>query len=311
MQGNDKTTQKCCSYQKKYMKKNLYILYWLFKTRAYWWSSPKYNILSFQETVNEIIKNKKSISRFGDGEFNLIIKDKGITFQKLDDKISERLYEVLNSELPNLLVAIPKSLVSIKNLKIDAKDFWLGFIFHKEQRISDAIKNKSKIFGDAFISRFYQDYINKKEVPQKVKSLQNIWENKNILIVEGEFSRLGIGNDFFSNAQSIERIICPAKNAFEKYDKILNITKEHGKNKLIIIALGPSATILAYDLAKENYWALDLGHIDIEYSWFLEKAKSKIPVRGKKSAEVFGQESFDLTAEEEQIYTQSICAKIG
>lgn len=293
------------------MKKNLYVLYWLFKTRAYWWNSPKYNILSFQDTVNEIIKNKKSISRFGDAEFNFIIKDNGTAFQKTDDELSERLCEVLNSELPNLLVAIPESLNSVRNLKNDSKDYWLRFIFHREKRVSNTIKNKSKIFGDAFISRFYQDYINKKEVPQKVKLLQNIWENKNILIVEGEFSRLGIGNDLFSNSQSIERIICPAKRAFEKYDEILNITKEHGKNKLIIIALGPSATILAYDLAKENYWALDLGHIDIEYSWFLEKAKSKIPVRGKKSAEVFGQESFDLTAEEEQIYTQSICAKIG
>ena len=38
-------------------------------------------VYSNEETVDEIIKNKKSLSRFGDGEFNLII-GKNIGFQK-------------------------------------------------------------------------------------------------------------------------------------------------------------------------------------------------------------------------------------
>ena len=50
------------------------------------------------------------------------------------------------------------------------------------------------------------------------------------------------------------------------------------KNKLILIALGPTATILAYDLYKLGYRAIDIGHIDIEYEWFLRKANTKIPI---------------------------------
>ena len=109
----------------------------------------------------------------------------------------------------------------------------------------------------------------------------------------------------------MERIICPATNAFTQYDQILNAAKEHGRNKLIVIALGPTATILSYDLAKENYWALDLGHIDIEYSWYLQKARTKVPIKGKKSAEVNGAEDFQLTDIEENIYKKSIIAKIS
>jgi hypothetical protein len=45
------------------------------------------------------------------------------------------------------------------------------------------------------------------------------------------------------------------------------------KNILILISLGPTATVLAYDLAKLGYWAIDIGHIDNEYEWLKLEAK--------------------------------------
>ena len=42
----------------------------------------------------------------------------------------------------------------------------------------------------------------------------------------------------------------------------------------MLIALGPTATILAYDLAEKGVQALDVGHIDIEYEWFLRKDRT-------------------------------------
>ena len=53
------------------------------------------------------------------------------------------------------------------------------------------------------------------------------------------------------------------------------------KEKLILLALGPTATVMAYDLTKLGYQAIDIGHIDIEYEWFLQKAKSKIAIKNK------------------------------
>lgn len=275
------------------------------------WNFPRYKILSFESTIAEIINEQKSISRFGDGEFRLLTKERGIYFQDLNNKIAERLHEVLNSNLSNHLVCIPSSFNTKKDLKREAKIHWLNFINQKGKSIKKAIENPNGIFGDALISRFYLSYTNKATVQNKVKLLQKIWKNKNLLIVEGEFSRLGIGNDFFSNAASIERILCPATNAFEKYEEILESAKKHGKNKIIIIALGPTATILAYDLAKDNYLALDLGHIDIEYSWFLQNAHSKVLVQGKRSAEVSSGESFELSDEQLKILEETTIIKIS
>ena len=54
------------------------------------------NILSTEETLDEIIKNKRSISRFGDGEL-FIIFGGGIYFQEPDKILSQRLLEIINA----------------------------------------------------------------------------------------------------------------------------------------------------------------------------------------------------------------------
>ncbi len=47
-----------------------------------------------------------------------------------------------------------------------------------------------------------------------------------------------------------------------------------------------TATILAYDLAKEGYQAIDIGHADVEYVWFKMGVDHKVPIAGKNVNEV-------------------------
>lgn len=292
------------------MKNYLYYIYWYYRTIPLRWDFPKYNVMTVQETIDDVVNNKKNIARFGDGEFLLLIGERDIFFQKLSTKLSARLFEVVNSHLPNLLIGLPYPFTSRKNLKREAKIHWLNLINQHGNEIARQINNSDQKYGDAFISRFYMDFIGKKKIENTVEKLKDIWVNQNVLFIEGEYSRLGIGNDFFSNAKSVQRIICPSKNAFEKYDEIFSAAKKYGQEKLCILALGPTATVLAYDLAKENIWALDLGHIDIEYSWFKMNAKNKIPIHGKKAAEVHGNEDFGLNDSERKLYDQSVLFKI-
>ena len=59
-------------------------------------------------------------------------------------------------------------------------------------------------------------YKNKKKIYilKYIQKLKKIWDQKDILIIEGETSRVGIGNDLFNNIKSLKRIICPVHNAF-------------------------------------------------------------------------------------------------
>ncbi|KAG4095512.1 DUF1792-domain-containing protein [Neocallimastix lanati (nom. inval.)] len=238
------------------------------------------NILSNEETLDYIINNNKSISRFGDGEFNLIFGE-GIRFQKFDNNMSKRLADILNSNKEGLIIAIPDKLKMVKN----NNNFWKNYISMYQYKLIKLL-NFNKIYGNTQMSRFYWFNNNRSDVLKYIDKLKLIWDKKDIVIIEGEKSRFGINNDLLNNTKTIQRILCPAINAYDVYEKIYNEALKINKDKLILIALGPTATILAYDLHNVGYQAIDIGHADISYEWFLRNATHKIKIENKYVNEV-------------------------
>jgi len=141
--------------------------------------------------------------------------------------------------------------------------------------------NKNKTYYSSFITRFYILYKDKSKISDYVGKLKKIWNQKDIVIIEGQKSRLGVNNNLFDNVKSIQRILCPSINAFNLYNKILNSALKIEKNKLILLALGPTASVLAYDLYKAGYQVIDIGHVDIEYEWFIRNSTKVIRIPNK------------------------------
>ena len=75
-----------------------------------------------------------------------------------------------------------------------------------------------------------------------------------------------------------------------------------------MIALGSTATVLAFDLAKAGYQSIDIGNIDIEYEWYLRGAIKKIKIPGKYTSEASGGRIVDDVIDEK--YASQIIAKI-
>ena len=160
------------------------------------------------------------------------------------------------------------------------------------------------------MTRFYVGYKDKEKSEERISNIRRIWDKRDVVIVEGELSRVGVGNDLLYNTNSIKRIIGPSKNAFSKYKEILEaICKNVTEDELILLALGPTATVLASELSKIGYQAIDIGHVDIEYEWYKSKAKMKIGVKGKSvnEADDKSQETYDIT---DKNYLNSIICKI-
>jgi glycosyltransferase family protein len=264
-------------------------------------------ILTDDQTLDEIINNNKSISRFGDGEFDIMF-DRKIKFQKSDKLLSKRLKSVFISDEENLLLGVDDSLNSsfLKNFKNPT-----FFVNWRNSNMYNLLKvlNVNKTYASTRISRFYIDYINNDDTPEYVKKLRKVWEKKDIVIIEGEKSRLGIGNDLFNNTNSIQRIICPSENAFDSYDKIMEESLKLDKNKLVLIALGPTATVLAYDLYKNGYQAIDIGHVDLEYEWFLRNATRRTKIEYKYVNEIRGG-NLNIQNVTDENYFKQIIAKI-
>lgn len=230
-------------------------------------------------SLQKLINSECSIARFGDGEFYLIL-NQNILFQKSSETLSQRLKEILASTDNNIMIAIPNVFASLDEYTDSSAKFWRKFMAYKRETIYSLLDFNNQYY-DSLLSRAYLDLNDKSKCKEYFENFKKIWDNKNIIFVEGEASRLGYKNDLFNNAKSIKRIICPVKNAFDKYSEIFEFCKTQPKNSLFILALGPTATVLAYDLAKEGFRALDLGHLDIEYEWFLQKATKKIAIQDK------------------------------
>jgi len=267
------------------------------------------NILSAEDTLDEIIKKNSSITRFGDGEFSLIF-GKRLKFQKVNKILINKLKKVLKSKKKGLLIGIN---IPYNNSYLDkytnrAKHFYINFVEGQKLKLFNLLDMNKKYYS-SFITRFYMDIKDKSKIPDYIKKLKQIWEKKDILIIEGEKSRLGIGNDLFNNSKSIKRILCPAVNAFNVYYKIIIQAKKIDKSTLILLALGPTSTVLAYDLYKLGYQVIDAGHIDIEYEWFLRRAKKKIYIENKYVNEGHGTK-YEIGKVKDKKYYDEIIAKI-
>lgn len=237
-------------------------------------------VMNAENTVKAIKQQHLSVSRLGDGEFKVIFGS-GNEFQNPDARLAERLAEILMSEEPEVLVCVPYALRNMAHLCEKPTSFWRTFIAAHYLKLTK-ILSKKVVYGDTNFTRFYIDYKDKSKRKEYFSTVKEIWAGRDIFIVEGEKSCLGVGNDIFDNTRTIHRILCPSRDAFSCFDKILETCKnEIPKDALVLCALGMTATVLAYDLAMAGYQAIDIGHLDIEYEWMRMGVLEKCPIPGK------------------------------
>lgn len=214
----------------------------------------------------------------------MLLKSSDIGFQKLTPTLNSKLLKVLHSKNPQLLLCLPKFFKKqdFINLKKDAAKFWKTFIIYNRKELYKLI-NFEIIYGNTQFTRNYMDLNSyaKKNSKFYFDKVRKIWENRNVIIIEGYYTRFGVNNDLLANASSVKRILCPSQNAFDKYESILSEALKQDKNALFLLAVGPTATILAHDLCEKDIQAIDIGHLDIEYEWYMRKATSKIPIPNK------------------------------
>ena len=258
--------------------------------------------------VDLIVDEGKSMARFGDGELGWIL-GMGLAseYQAVSPELSRRLREVLSSDEPNLLIGVLKVLSDDSNMSLLAKSYWRKYKAQNMNAIVSLLE-PGRVYADSSITRPYIDLKDRSGASAEFENLKRIWIDRNVLLVEGDESRLGVGNDLFDGVSSMRRILCPSRNAFASYDAIMSATLENvHPGDLVLLALGPTATVLAYDLCREGVQAVDIGHIDNEYEWMRMRAKKKVPIPGKAVDEAG---SYGDAAPEDARYAGQIAARV-
>lgn len=265
------------------------------------------NILDPVQTSELLASSNVSFVRFGDSELKMLYRAYDIGFQKFDVKLANRLQEILNYVGDDIFVGLPLPLKTIRPFKFNVAMSWASYLVRDHSEIQNLNFNQS-VYLDSLVTRS-NEYKDRNVSVAVYKNLKKIWREKKVMIFEGEKSRLGVGNDLFQEASSVSRVLVPSENAFDYYEEILRIAKEISNDyDLIIAAIGPTATVLGFDL-RNKIRTLDLGHVDIQYEFMLRNISDLAAIPGKYTNE--SRTNVDEFVIHDENYEKQIVKKIG
>lgn len=226
------------------------------------------------ETIDELLHTQKSMVRFGDGEI-VMIKGGDLMLQKASPEIAAGLAEILRYTEDDLIVTIPGIFETLSDHRKASRQFWKDHLFFC-RKTYEKYCNPNRVYYSTFVSRCYYYLKDRSGVGAQFAKIRKIWENKDVVIVEGERTHNGVGNDLFDTAHSVERIICPPSDAYRAVPAILDACTNYEKDRLFVLSVGVAAKFLTVELFRQGYRALDIGNLDMEYEWYVRRASGKI-----------------------------------
>ncbi len=223
--------------------------------------TPDIFVMSDSKTWEALVDGQ-SLARYGDGELAIILR-RGIWFQKRSRRLAVRLRETLRST--KLLIGIPP-IGSAADLQ--GRGFSPAYVDYCSQLLD--MCDPQITYGSSLITRI--GHVTHEELRVIISRFHALVDGRHVVVVKG--------NDGRSDHSILERyadrvsvVDIPAKNAFSYYDEITeNIRAARGADSLVLISAGPTATILAADLAAEGQCqAIDFGHF-----WVTLEQKSRL-----------------------------------
>lgn len=252
---------------------------------------------SIDETIDELLHTEKSMVRFGDGEI-VMIKGVDLMLQKASAEIADGLKEILAYRYDDLIVTIPGIFDGLSDHHKASQKFWRDHLLFC-RKTYETYCNPNRVYYTTFVSRCY--YFAKDRTPCDgwFAKIRKIWENRDVVIVEGSRTHNGVGNDLLDTAKTIERIICPPSDAYGALPAILEACAAYEKDRLFLLSVGVAAKFLAAELFRQGYRVLDIGNLDMEYEWYVRRAPGKCKL---EKHDIAGEEANRKAALHEEAY---------
>lgn len=239
--------------------------------------------MSIDETISEIIDKEKSLIRIGDGDMYLFSK-RNIAYQSANEDLLIDLKSIILDFKSINIYSIAINPAFKGNFSKSSSEYWYKHFYQNRKYYFDYFRQSGQTYSKASIFWPTEVINNLEELDEKYKILKSIWKNKHIVVIEGEYTRNGVGNDLFKEVASIRRVLGPSKDAYGKINEIFEFCQTLHNVELYLISLGPSAKPLAMKLININKRVIDLGHFDSFYEKFLNKSEKLIPSSIKHTA---------------------------
>lgn len=238
--------------------------------------NTRIQVLSIDETIRRIKEQNLSMIRFGDGEITLI-RGRSLAFQEGSRQLAEDLRTALQARDNGLIITVPDIFNGLDLYKPASQEFWKDHLLFCRKIYYENCSPDIE-YGTTSISRCYITLQDQSRCREWFNAIKEIWAGKDVTVVEGAGSHTGVTNDLLDTAASVERILCPPRKAYDSYAEILETCCRIDKNRLVLLAVGPTAKPLGLVLFRNGYRVLDIGNLDTEYEWFLAGAQDKVKI---------------------------------
>jgi hypothetical protein len=213
----------------------------------------KPKVLNEWQTLYRII-NGCSISRYGDGEIKHMDGRRNVS-QSWKPDLQKALIDVFHSNIPNHLIGVPY--VFNGRSYTEVADDYIRSMRRRFYKILD----KNKVYGSAYITR--GDCCGYLHWSSYWSVLSEIWRDRDVVLVRGHEGRAN--PSMMHSARNIEQIPCQSLHAWNQYKDLMSECMKHPKESLYLLCVGPTATVMAADLAKRGRQAVDIGHLGMFY----------------------------------------------
>lgn len=214
------------------------------------------HVLDPQETLRRVREERLSLARFGDGELLLALNaEVGLAFQRGSPELQADLQSILNGDgwgdLP-LLRCIPGIAASYY------RPYWAKYWL-----LAKPMLDLAGTYGDPAVSR---EPMFRPDAEAARQAWRGVWDGRDVCYIVGRKSRFEPLGAFFDCVASQRTIYSLPTNAYADIPRIIEeVVASVPRHTLILLALGPAATVLAAKLTRLGYWALDIGHLTNAY----------------------------------------------
>ena len=138
--------------------------------------SFKFKILSNEKTIERIVSERLSVSRYGDGEI-MLMNNRSIGFQKANPNLARRLKEIINARDAGHMVCLTDCILSTDELREEPAKYCRIFTVANAGLIKSLVP-PDRVYGCTNFTRFYADWKDKSEevMRDRINRILTIWE---------------------------------------------------------------------------------------------------------------------------------------
>jgi glycosyltransferase GT-like protein len=204
----------------------------------------RYPVVLSEDATIEMANKGRSLTRYGDGELRLALTGTASAQRVRHPKLVK--------ELRDILMKPQKALVCIPNAMQGPKvENWRKYTENKFVSMF-----RQPMYGSSFVTRpDSAPWINRPDYWQRVRDL---WRNREVTLCIGTNKSL-TPDIVVMDAKKVNTVRGPDVDAYRVIDELEEQIMAY--DGIVVLCLGPTATVLAARLADKGRQALDLGHV--------------------------------------------------